>query len=73
MQCQGVGYTCCIFWHTRFSAPGVVWGRASQGEVVVYTFCVVLFGRDVRSSSIQQCWHGAVMVHTISDIIIQTI
>ena len=45
---QGVGYACCIFWHKHVSAPGDVWGCASQGEGVVYTFCVVLFGRDVR-------------------------
>ena len=71
-QGEGVGYTCCIFWHTHFSAPGEVWGCASQGEGVAYTFCVVLFGRDVRSPSVQ-CWQGAVMAHTARGTVTQAI
>ena len=39
----------------RTSLRPVRWGGggASQGEGVVRTFCVVVFGRDVRSSSVQ--------------------
>ena len=68
-----VDYACCIHWHSHFSTLCVV--AFSKG--LVYTLCIVTLSERTCTSSVQrECsvqWHGALMVHTGSDVIIQAI